>query len=64
LPSMKLDRRPAAKAAQTSYNPPLPPDDHWGLDSPLPKYEKVYVLKRSNGVVRSSLFIISRIKNK
>ncbi|VDK38557.1 unnamed protein product [Gongylonema pulchrum] len=37
--------------AQTSYNPPLPPDDHWGLDSPLPKYEKIYMLKRSNGVI-------------
>ncbi|VDK75615.1 unnamed protein product [Litomosoides sigmodontis] len=38
-------------ASQTSYNPPLPPDDHWGLNIPLPKYEKVYVLKRNRGMV-------------
>lgn len=43
-------------AAQTSYNPPLPPEDHWGLNMPLPKYEKVYVLKRNHGMV--SCFLI------
>uniref|UniRef100_A0A7E4UQI6 AMP deaminase n=1 Tax=Panagrellus redivivus TaxID=6233 RepID=A0A7E4UQI6_PANRE len=39
------------KGAHTSFNPPEPPLDHWGLESPLPVYEKVYKLKRRGGVV-------------
>ncbi|VDK57302.1 unnamed protein product [Anisakis simplex] len=39
------------KAAQTSFNPPEPPEDHWGLHTPLPKYKTIYELKRRNGVV-------------
>ncbi|VDM94452.1 unnamed protein product, partial [Onchocerca ochengi] len=39
------------ETTQTSYNPPLPPEDHWGLNTPLPKYEKKYVLKRKHGMM-------------
>ncbi|MCP9257352.1 AMP deaminase 2 [Dirofilaria immitis] len=39
-------------AAQTSYNPPLPPEDHWGLNIPLPKYENQYTLKRNHGLMK------------
>uniref|UniRef100_A0A0R3RR21 AMP deaminase n=1 Tax=Elaeophora elaphi TaxID=1147741 RepID=A0A0R3RR21_9BILA len=45
------DKESHPEAAQTSYNPPLPPEDHWGLNIPLPKYEKVYILKRNHGMV-------------
>lgn len=38
-------------AAHTSFNPPEPPVDHWGLNEPLPRFEKVYKLGRQNGVV-------------
>lgn len=52
--SSDLLSQSAFSASQTSYNPPLPPDDHWGLNIPLPKYEKVYVLKRNRGMVSFS----------
>ncbi|VBB31921.1 unnamed protein product [Acanthocheilonema viteae] len=45
------DKESHPEATQTSYNPPLPPEDHWGLNIPLPKYEKIYVLKRNHGMV-------------
>ncbi|PAV89020.1 hypothetical protein WR25_14959 [Diploscapter pachys] len=35
----------------TSFNPPLPPKDHWGLDQPLPTFAQKFQLKRRNGVV-------------
>ncbi|PAV57211.1 hypothetical protein WR25_11452 [Diploscapter pachys] len=35
----------------TSFNPPLPPKDHWGLDQPLPTFAQNFQLKRRNGVV-------------
>ncbi|CAK5088202.1 unnamed protein product [Meloidogyne enterolobii] len=34
-----------------SYNPPEPPKDHWGLDQPLPIYEKIFGLERHRGTV-------------
>jgi hypothetical protein len=37
-------------AAHTSFNPPEPPVDHWGLNNPLPKFEP-FKLGRRNGVV-------------
>ncbi|CAG9534475.1 unnamed protein product [Cercopithifilaria johnstoni] len=47
----KCRRKNIEITVQTSYNPPLPPEDHWGLNIPLPKYEKVYVLKRNRGMM-------------
>ncbi|KAK6111883.1 Adenosine/AMP deaminase family protein [Brugia pahangi] len=47
----KYRRKNIEMTAQTSYNPPLPPEDHWGLNIPLPKYEKTYILKRNRGMV-------------
>ncbi|EJD76725.1 adenosine monophosphate deaminase, variant [Loa loa] len=47
----KYRRKNIEITAQTSYNPPLPPEDHWGLNTPLPKYEKIYTLKRNRGMV-------------
>jgi hypothetical protein len=38
-------------AAHTSFNPPEPPQDHWGLNNPLPKFEKTYKLGRKDGLV-------------
>uniref|UniRef100_A0A1I7XC31 Uncharacterized protein n=1 Tax=Heterorhabditis bacteriophora TaxID=37862 RepID=A0A1I7XC31_HETBA len=38
-------------AANTSFNPPEPPKDHWGLEQELPKFDVKYILKRNNGVV-------------
>ncbi|EFP11399.1 hypothetical protein CRE_09655 [Caenorhabditis remanei] len=35
---------------KTSFNPPDPPKDHWGKNTPLPKYEKYYKLRRHRGV--------------
>ncbi|EJD76724.1 adenosine monophosphate deaminase [Loa loa] len=49
--STALNKETHPEAAQTSYNPPLPPEDHWGLNTPLPKYEKIYTLKRNRGMV-------------
>ncbi|CAI2337749.1 unnamed protein product [Caenorhabditis sp. 36 PRJEB53466] len=40
---------------QTSFNPPDPPKDHWGKNDPLPKYEKIYQLKRNRGVTEICL---------
>uniref|UniRef100_A0A0K0EIC3 AMP deaminase n=1 Tax=Strongyloides stercoralis TaxID=6248 RepID=A0A0K0EIC3_STRER len=36
----------------TSYNPPEPSQDHWMLNTPLPKYDKIFVLTREEGVFR------------
>ncbi|VDM98374.1 unnamed protein product [Thelazia callipaeda] len=47
----KCRRKNTETTAQTSYNPPLPPEDHWGLNLSLPKYEKIYTLNRNHGVV-------------
>ncbi|CCD65831.1 AMP deaminase [Caenorhabditis elegans] len=41
---------PDLEAVQTSFNPPDPPKDHWGKNDPLPKYEKIYHLRRNRGV--------------
>uniref|UniRef100_A0A914W2D8 AMP deaminase n=1 Tax=Plectus sambesii TaxID=2011161 RepID=A0A914W2D8_9BILA len=37
--------------ANTSYHPPEPPTDHWGGDTPLPKFEKKYTLKTIAGII-------------
>lgn len=42
-------------ASQTSFNPPEPPEDHWELNIPLPKYDVIYKLCRKSGVVCYSL---------
>lgn len=38
-------------AANTSYHPPEPPTDHWGGDTPLPKFEQKFVLKLTDGII-------------
>lgn len=43
-------RKNTEMTAQTSFNPPSPPEDHWGLQTELPKYSKKYSLRRNNGV--------------
>uniref|UniRef100_A0A915BZG5 AMP deaminase n=1 Tax=Parascaris univalens TaxID=6257 RepID=A0A915BZG5_PARUN len=47
----KCRRKNIETTAQTSFNPPEPPEDHWGLNVPLPKYDRIYKLERRNGVV-------------
>jgi hypothetical protein len=38
-------------AAHTSFNPPEPPQDHWGLGEPLPVYETRFELRRQGGTI-------------
>ncbi|KAK6010639.1 putative AMP deaminase, partial [Ostertagia ostertagi] len=38
-------------AANTSFNPPEPPKDHWGLNTPLPVFPVKYTLRRHEGVI-------------
>ncbi len=33
-----------------SFNPPEAPSDHWQANTPLPKYDRCYTLKRVRGV--------------
>ncbi|KAI6221908.1 AMP deaminase [Aphelenchoides fujianensis] len=47
----KERRKNTEQSAHTSFNPPAPPEDHWGLKTPLPKYEKTFKLGRAKGVV-------------
>ncbi|KAI6231693.1 AMP deaminase [Aphelenchoides besseyi] len=47
----KERRKNTKQSADTSFNPPAPPVDHWGLNTSLPKYEKSYKLGRADGVV-------------
>jgi AMP deaminase len=47
----KYRRKNTESCSHTSFNPPEPPHDHWGLETPLPVYEKIYTLKRGSGVV-------------
>ncbi|PIO52438.1 hypothetical protein TELCIR_26256, partial [Teladorsagia circumcincta] len=37
--------------ANTSFNPPEPPKDHWGLNTPLPVFPVKYTLRRHEGVI-------------
>uniref|UniRef100_A0A0N4Z8V3 AMP deaminase n=1 Tax=Parastrongyloides trichosuri TaxID=131310 RepID=A0A0N4Z8V3_PARTI len=37
--------------SSTSFHPPEPPEDHWCLSTPVPKYDKIYTLKRDRGIV-------------
>ncbi|EYC15693.1 hypothetical protein Y032_0036g3301 [Ancylostoma ceylanicum] len=46
----KFRRKNTEITANTSFNPPEPPKDHWGLNTPLPVFSKKYTLKRNNGV--------------
>ncbi|TKR80966.1 hypothetical protein L596_014929 [Steinernema carpocapsae] len=39
-------------AANTSFHPPEPPVDHWGLDTPLPTFPVTYTLGRKHGVTQ------------
>ncbi|KAK0404451.1 hypothetical protein QR680_017460 [Steinernema hermaphroditum] len=39
-------------AANTSFHPPEPPVDHWGLNDPLPTFPVVYRLERKHGVTQ------------
>ncbi|MFH4980217.1 hypothetical protein AB6A40_006926 [Gnathostoma spinigerum] len=45
-------RKNTEKTSQMSFNPPEPPEDHWGLSEPLPKYNKMFHLKRKHGVIQ------------
>jgi len=47
----KCRRKNTEMSAHTSFNPPEPPVDHWGLNNPLPKFNDKYKLGRLNGVV-------------
>ncbi|CEF67347.1 AMP deaminase 2 [Strongyloides ratti] len=37
---------------KTSFHPPEPDPDHWGLKKPLPKYNETFTFKREFGIVR------------
>uniref|UniRef100_A0A913HFX4 AMP deaminase n=1 Tax=Strongyloides stercoralis TaxID=6248 RepID=A0A913HFX4_STRER len=37
--------------SSTSFHPPQPPEDHWGLNTDLPKYSEKYILKNDRGLV-------------
>uniref|UniRef100_A0A0N5AM92 AMP deaminase n=1 Tax=Syphacia muris TaxID=451379 RepID=A0A0N5AM92_9BILA len=39
----KSRRKNTELTSQTSFNPPEPPEDHWELNVPLPKYEQKYI---------------------
>uniref|UniRef100_A0A183BKD8 A_deaminase domain-containing protein n=1 Tax=Globodera pallida TaxID=36090 RepID=A0A183BKD8_GLOPA len=47
----KLRQKNSEASATMSYNPPEPPLDHWGLDEPLPVFERKFALCRRNGIV-------------
>ncbi|VDO62646.1 unnamed protein product [Heligmosomoides polygyrus] len=47
----KYRRKNTESSANTSFNPPEPPKDHWGLNDPLPVYSRKYTLRRSEGVI-------------
>uniref|UniRef100_A0A0K0E1A2 AMP deaminase n=2 Tax=Strongyloides stercoralis TaxID=6248 RepID=A0A0K0E1A2_STRER len=36
----------------TSFHPPEPDPDHWGLNKPLPVYEETFTFKKESGIVR------------
>ncbi|KAL6740925.1 hypothetical protein Aduo_014228 [Ancylostoma duodenale] len=46
----KFRRKNTEITANTSFNPPEPPKDHWGLNTPLPVFPTKYTLRRQNGV--------------
>ncbi|CAJ0938051.1 unnamed protein product, partial [Mesorhabditis belari] len=46
----KCRKKNTESTANTSFNPPDPPTDHWGLYTPLPEYQEKYELRRENGV--------------
>lgn len=50
--------RSLISAAHTSFHPPEPPVDHWGLSTPLPVYDKVYTLRRHRGTVGGVFFVV------
>ncbi|WKY11007.1 hypothetical protein Q1695_002950 [Nippostrongylus brasiliensis] len=47
----KYRRKNTESSANTSFNPPEPPKDHWGLNTPLPVFPVKYTLQRNDGVV-------------
>ncbi|KAK5971696.1 hypothetical protein GCK32_004086 [Trichostrongylus colubriformis] len=47
----KYRRKNTESTANTSFNPPEPPKDHWGLNTPLPVFPVKYTLRRREGVV-------------
>uniref|UniRef100_A0A914GU46 AMP deaminase n=1 Tax=Globodera rostochiensis TaxID=31243 RepID=A0A914GU46_GLORO len=50
LPKLRQKNSEAYKLSATmSYNPPEPPLDHWGLDDPLPVFERKFVLRCYDG---------------
>uniref|UniRef100_A0A914C3G8 AMP deaminase n=1 Tax=Acrobeloides nanus TaxID=290746 RepID=A0A914C3G8_9BILA len=46
----KNRRKNTQVSANTDFNPPEPPKDHWGVNTPLPIYEKAYTLVRKKGI--------------
>ncbi|XGW03236.1 hypothetical protein V3C99_014882 [Haemonchus contortus] len=47
----KYRRKNTESTANTSFNPPEPPKDHWGLNTPLPVFPVKYTLRRRDGVI-------------
>ncbi|VDM60447.1 unnamed protein product [Angiostrongylus costaricensis] len=47
----RFRRKNTESTANTSFNPPEPPKDHWGLKNPLPTFSVKYTLRRNEGVV-------------
>uniref|UniRef100_A0A0N5B894 AMP deaminase n=1 Tax=Strongyloides papillosus TaxID=174720 RepID=A0A0N5B894_STREA len=37
--------------SSTSFHPPQPPEDHWGLNIPVPQFDVKYILKNERGVI-------------
>ncbi|VDN60476.1 unnamed protein product [Dracunculus medinensis] len=63
LPSSRRKNEQNDGTIQTSFNPPEPPDDHWGLKEDLPVYEKVEILDENGKSVENfTRFRISKEK--
>uniref|UniRef100_A0AC35TGL2 AMP deaminase n=1 Tax=Rhabditophanes sp. KR3021 TaxID=114890 RepID=A0AC35TGL2_9BILA len=48
----KCRKKNTEQMSNTSFHPPEPPVDHWGLNDPLPVPSTKYILKREDGLTK------------